>query len=198
MGKGAETRERIVDRAFRLAGRDGLEGLTIGALATELGLSKSGLFAHFRSKEELQIEVLREAAARFEATVTRPAFRAGRGLPRVKKIFENWLQWATDPGTPGGCLFMAASAELDDREGRPRDFLVASLKQLQEVVARSAQIAVEEGHFHRELDCEQFAFELYGIMLSFNHSKRLLREARPETRARTAFQRLVAFASAKA
>jgi AcrR family transcriptional regulator len=198
MTKGTETRDRILDRAFRLATRDGLEGVTLGTLASELGLSKSGLFAHFRSKEDLQIEILRTASARFEDAVLRPAFRAPRGLPRIKKLFDGWLQWLSDPALPGGCLFVAAATELDDKEGRPREHLVATLRQLHDALAKAAHLAVGEGQFRKDLDCEQFAFELYGIVLSYNQSKRLMRDARPEARARAAFQRLLAFAAAKA
>jgi AcrR family transcriptional regulator len=194
MSKGEETRERIVDRAFRLASRDGLDGLSIGGLAAELGLSKSGLFAHFGSKEELQIEVLKAAAARFEEVVLRPAFRAPRGEPRVRRIFENWLRWVSDPALPGGCLFITASAELDDREGRPRDFLVGALKQLADTLTRSARLAVEAGHFRPDLDCEQFAFELDALVLGYSQRRRLFRSQDAEARARASFERLLDFA----
>ncbi|HKV07988.1 MAG TPA: TetR/AcrR family transcriptional regulator, partial [Thermoanaerobaculia bacterium] len=93
MGKGAETRERIVEQALRLASRDGLEGLTIGSLSSELGLSKSGLFAHFGSKDELQLQVLRAAVERFEEAVVEPALAAPRGEPRLRSFFERWLAW---------------------------------------------------------------------------------------------------------
>ena len=191
MSKGEETRGRILDRAFRLATRDGLDGVSIGALASDLGLSKSGLFAHFGSKEDLQVEVLRVAASKFEEAVLRPAFKAPRGLPRIKKIMENWLRWTTDPALPGGCLFMAAATELDDREGRPRDFLVTSQKQLMASLAKAAQIAIAEGHFRSDLDCEQFAFEFDAIVFAFNHARRLLRDPQAEARARHAFRRLI-------
>jgi AcrR family transcriptional regulator len=194
MLKGAETRERILDRAFRLAGRDGLDGLTIGRLAEELGLSKSGLFAHFGSKEDLQVAVLQAASATFAEVVLRAAFKAPRGLPRVKKVFELWLRWVTDPGLPGGCIFVAAASELDDRPGRPRDVLVASQKQFLSAVEKAAQMAVDEGHLSPGLDCAQFAFELYGLMLGYNHAKRLLHDPKAETRARTAFERLLSTA----
>ena len=115
MSKGEATRERILDRAFLLAGRDGLEGLTIGALADELKLSKSGLFSHFGSKEELQVAVLDVASSRFTERVLLPAFKAARGLPRLERVFEQWIDWATDPKMPGGCIFQQANAELDDR-----------------------------------------------------------------------------------
>jgi len=193
--KGEETRERILDRAFRLASRDGLEGLSIGGLATDLGLSKSGLFAHFGSKEDLQVAVLEMAAAEFETAVMRPAFRAARGLPRLKKMFDLWLSWADDPGKPGGCVFMAASTELDDHEGRPREHLVETQKRLFAAIEKTAQLAVEEGHFRKDLDVEQLAFELYSILLGYNQRKRLLRAPDAGSRARTAFDRLVAWAS---
>jgi AcrR family transcriptional regulator len=191
VSKGEGTRDRILDRALRLASRDGLEGLSIGALALDLGLSKSGLFAHFGSKEDLQLAVLREAATRFENTVMRPAFQAPRGLPRVRRLFDNWLAWIGDPASPGGCVFLAAAAELDDREGRPRDFLVGSQKQLVASLAKSARLAVEEGHFAAHLDAEQFAFDLYALLLGCSHWKRLLRDPRAEARARAAFDRLI-------
>jgi AcrR family transcriptional regulator len=198
MSKGDATRERILERAFRLASRDGLEGLSIGGLAGELGLSKSGLFAHFGSKEELQVEVLRAAAARFEAQVMRPAFRASRGEPRVRAWFENWLQWIQDASSPGGCLFLAASTELDDKEGRPRDFLVGMQRQLLAALARAASLAIEAGHFRGDLDCDQFAFELYGVMLGHHHFRRLLRDPRADARTRAAFDHLLEAARSRA
>jgi AcrR family transcriptional regulator len=191
VSKGEQTRERILDRAFRLASRDGLEGLSIGMLAAELGLSKSGLFAHFGSKEELQVEVLRSAATRFEAQVMRPAFKAPRGEPRVRALFENWLSWVQDASSPGGCLFLAASTELDDKEGRPRDYLVGTQRQLLTSLARAARLAIEAGHFRADLDCDQFAFELYGLLLGYSHFRRLLRDPRSESRTRGAFDRLI-------
>src|SRR5688572_11771170 len=128
MSKGEQTRERIVDKAWQLASRDGLSGLSLGKLAGELGLSKSGLFAHFGSKEGLEVEVLKAAAERFTEQVLRPALSAPRGVARLRKLFKNWLSWANDPEQPGGCIFMAAAAELDDTEGPQRDFLVTAQK----------------------------------------------------------------------
>jgi AcrR family transcriptional regulator len=191
MSKGDDTRERILHRAFRMASRDGLEGLSIGGLATALAMSKSGLFAHFGSKEELQLEVLRAAARRFEDTVVRPAFRAPRGTPRIRHLLENWVRWANSPDAAGGCLVVTASVELDDRAGRPRDFLVAAQKQILDALARSAQMAIEVGHFRPDLDCRQFAFELYSLLLGYHHAKRLMRDANAETALRTGLERLL-------
>ena len=192
MSKGEQTRERIVDRAWRLASRDGLSGLSIGKLASDLGLSKSGLFAHFGSKEELEVEVLKAAAERFTEQVVRPALQAPRGVARLKKLFKGWMVWANDPAQPGGCVFMAAAAELDDGIGPQRDYLVAAQSGLRAMLAKAARIAVEEGELRRDLDCEQFAFEMQGVVLAYHHSKRLLRDPKAEAHAKGAFERLLA------
>jgi AcrR family transcriptional regulator len=191
LSKGEATRERILEMAARLAAREGLRGLSLSQLADSLGVSKSGLFAHFRSKEELQVETLRAFAVKFVEQVLKPAFARPRGLPRLRAAFERWLRWTVDPSFPGGCLFVAAATELDDCEGRARDFLVQSERELLGMIAQSARLAVEEGHFRADLDCDQFAFEQHAILLGFNHSRRLLREAKAERRARDAFEALV-------
>lgn len=191
MSKGEATRERILDRAFLLAGRDGLEGLTIGALAAELQLSKSGLFSHFGSKEELQVAVLDVASSRFTERVLLPAFKAPRGLPRLERIFEQWIDWMTDPKMPGGCIFQQANAELDDRQGRPHDVLLESQKNLEEALTKTVQLAVAEGHLGRNTDARQAAYELQGIMMALNLYLRLLKDRRAVERARLAFKRLV-------
>jgi AcrR family transcriptional regulator len=196
MSKGDITRERILDTAFRMASRQGLEGLSFGDLAGQLHCSKSGLFAHFPTKEDLQVQTLSAAARRFTESVLLPAFTKPRGLPRLRQVFENWMRWATDPGLPGGCIFVGAAAELDDREGRARDYLVGVQRQLLDTLAQSVRLAVEEGHFHGAVDCEQFAFEMQSILLGFNHLRRLLRDPKAERRARAAFERLIRTAEA--
>ena len=192
MSKGEATRERILDRAFLLAGRDGLEGLTIGALADELKLSKSGLFSHFGSKEELQVAVLDIASSRFTERVLLPSFKAPRGLPRLERIFEQWIEWMTDPKMPGGCIFQQANAELDDRQGRPHDVLLESQKNLVDTLIKTVQLAVAEGHLAADTDARQVAYELEGIMMAMNLYLRLLKDRRAVDRARLAFKRLVA------
>lgn len=191
MTKGDDTRERILDRAFLMAGVDGLEGVTIGGLADELGMSKSGLFAHFGSKEDLQVAVLEFASSRFTEAVLLPAFKAPRGLPRIERIFTQWIDWAGNPRHPGGCIFPQAISELDDREGRPHDVLVETQKNLIDALARSAQLAIDEGHFAKDCDPRQFAFELYSIILMLNAYRRLLKDKKAVERARAAFDRLV-------
>lgn len=175
-----------------MASRDGLGGLSIGRLATELGLSKSGLFAHFGSKEELEVEVLKAAAGQFSEQVMRPALQAPRGVARLRKMFKNWMAWVNDPGQPGGCIFLAAGAELDDSPGPQRDFLVAAQSALRATLAKAARLAVEEGELRRDLDCEQFAFELQGLVMAYQHSRRLLRDPKAEQHVKAAFERLLA------
>jgi AcrR family transcriptional regulator len=191
VSKGEQTRERILDKAWQLARREGLSGLSLGKLASELGLSKSGLFAHFGSKEGLEVELLKATADRFTQQVIRPALTAPRGVPRLRQLFENWMRWANDPEQPGGCVILAAAAELDDSEGPQRDFLVVTQTGLLAVLAKAARIAVDEGHLRAELDAEQFAFEMHGIVMAYHHARRLLRDAKAEARARSAFERLL-------
>lgn len=189
--RGEQTREAILTHALRLATRIGFEGLTIGRLAEDLDMSKSGLFAHFGSKEALQLEVLRMAGARMVDTVVKPALAAPRGEPRVRALFEHWLAWEQSPSLPGGCPFMAASFELDDRPGPVRDFVVQSLRDWMDTMAGAARIAVQEGHFRADVDCEQFAHECQGIGLAFVHASRLLRDPSARARAQSAFDALL-------
>src|SRR6185436_15708635 len=140
--KGQETRSRIVDTALGRASVVGIEGLTLGDLAASLELSKSGLFAHFRSKEALQIAVLEEAAERFRQTVVLPALRAPRGEPRIRALLERWVEWGKRE--PGGCILVAAGVELDDQPGPARDALVQTMRDLQSLLAQSVRLAVEE------------------------------------------------------
>src|SRR5262249_45071669 len=142
MGKGEATRQAILGQAAQVASRVGLEGVTIGRLADELELSKSGLFAHFQSKEALQIQTLRFAAELFVERVIRPALRAPRGEPRLRALFERWLDWARAASLEGGCLFVAAASELDDREGPVRDELVRQQRDWLELIANVARTGV--------------------------------------------------------
>lgn len=189
--KGADTRNAVLERAIALASRVGLGGLTIGTLADELNLSKSGLFGHFKSKEALQIQVLDHAAARFVEAVVRPALAQARGEPRVRSLFHRWLDWARSSPMPGGCLFVAAATELDDKEGPVRDRLEQLQREWLGVIATSFRKGIEEGHFPENADPDQFAHDLYGVMLAYHHAHRLLRDPKAEARARHAFQKLL-------
>jgi AcrR family transcriptional regulator len=191
VSKGQETRQAILGHALRLASQVGMEGLTIGRLADELGMSKSGLFAHFRSKDALQVEVLRTARERFVDGVVRPALAAPRGEPRVRALFERWLAWEHSPPLPGGCPFVAACFELDDRPGPARDFLVQTERDWLETLANVARTAVQEGHFRADLDAEQFAHDVLGITLAYVHAARLMGDPRARARADAAFEALL-------
>jgi AcrR family transcriptional regulator len=179
-----------------MASRLGLKGLTIGQLADELGLSKSGLFAHFQSKEALQLQTLRHAAELFVESVVRPALKAPRGEPRLRALFERWLTWAEADVLQGGCLFVAAATELDDLDGPVRDELVRQQRDWLELMANVARTGIGEGHFPKELDAEQVAYDLNGVMLAYHHARRLLRDPRAQERARHAFDSLVCAARA--
>ncbi|HTL33240.1 MAG TPA: TetR/AcrR family transcriptional regulator [Kofleriaceae bacterium] len=192
MSKGEETRQAILDKAFQLAAVNGLSGLSIGRLAEETGLSKSGLFAHFGSKEALDVAVVEEASRQFVQDVMVPALRQPRGEPRLRALFDGWLAWGD---RPGGCFFVGASAELDDRPGPPRDALIRAQKDWVDELAKAARIAIQEHHFGDHVDPDQFAFELYSLMLGAHLFMRFLREPKALARTKHAFERLVASAS---
>lgn len=196
MRKGDETRQEILDRAVRMASRVGLNGLTIGSLADELDLSKSGLFAHFQSKEALQVQTLQFAAQLFVDRVIRVGLKSPRGEPRLRALFGRWLEWAEAGTTHSGCLFVSAATELDDRDGPVREELVRQQRDWLELIASLVTAAVKEGHFRPGLDAEQFAHDMHGVMLAYHHARRLLRDPRAEERARRAFDALLAAARA--
>ena len=192
MRKGQRTRADILGQAVAVASEYGLEGLTIGSLADRLGMSKSGLFAHFGSKEDLQLETLKIARERFERVVFSPALATPRGLPRLRELFRRWLAWADDPAMPGGCVIIGATIEYDDRPGPVRDALVASQQDLRRFLARAVELAVEEGHLRPDTDLQQFAFELFAIVYAAHHDRRLLRDPSVGQHATAAFEALVA------
>jgi len=192
--KGEETRQAILRQAVRLGSTIGLSGLTIGRLAEDLHLSKSGVFSHFHSKEALQTDTVRFAAASFLEAVIRPALQAPRGEARVRALFEHWLDWPKRDPLRGGCFFVAAATELDDRPGTLRDLLVELQSGWLDVLARTVRFAVEKGDFHPGVDPEQFAHDMYGVMLAFHHASRLLADEKAEARARKSFEGLLAAA----
>jgi AcrR family transcriptional regulator len=188
MGKGEQTRTAILGRALELSRTVGLEGVTIGGLAEALNLSKSGLFAHFQSKEKLQLEILEYAAAQVTELVFVPALKKPRGIPRIHALFDHWLVWG---GKPGGCPFIHAAVEFDDQPGPVRDQLLATQKQLIDALRKSAQIAKDDGQFQKNVDTEQFAYEFHGILLAYHYNARLLRDRHAELRARKALDALI-------
>lgn len=188
--KGEETRATILDRALDIASLGGLESLTIGSLADALGMSKSGLFAHFGAKSELQIAVLRRASERFIATVMVPALKRPRGEPRARAVFDGWLAWDRD-AFPGGCPLDSAIHAYDDVEGPIRDFVVDAQRQSYDALAQVARNAVESKAFRDDLDPRAFAFEVLNILGGYRRHARLFREPDAEALARYAFEDLM-------
>ena len=194
MRKGEMTRAAILDAALALASHSGLEGLSIGALAEVTGMSKSGVFAHFGSREELQISVVREYHRKFEEEVFRPALALPRGLPRLRTLFDNWVR-RVSLEIDSGCIYISGAVEFDDRPGPVRDALVAMVQTWQQALDRAIRAAVDEGHLRADTDAGQLLFEMHGLILALHHDARFLRHAGAEERARAAFARLVAHAS---
>lgn len=187
MRKGDLTRTAILDEALQTASRVGFTGLSIGKLAEQTEMSKSGLFAHFKSMDQLQLQVLQRARERFVDSVVRPALATARGEQRVRALFTRWLDWS-NTALVGGCIFVAASVELDDRPGELRDALVQAERDWLELLANVAATAVTEGEFAADLDTEQFAFEVHAIMLGHHYASRLLRDERALSMTQRAFE----------
>jgi AcrR family transcriptional regulator len=194
VGKGEQTRQTVLAQAADMAARQGLSTLTIGELATRTRLSKSGLFAHFQSKEALQLAVLAYARDRFTDEVIRPATRTPRGEPRVRALFEHWLEISRQVNAE--CLFVSASAEFDDQPGPVRDQLVRDHRDCADSIIQVFRTGVSEGDFREDADAGQFAYDLHSIMLGFFHAHRLLGDPRAPERVRRSFEALLAAARA--
>ena len=166
--KGERTRQSILERAVDLASLEGLEGLTIGRLADELGMSKSGLFAHFGSKEELQLATIEAAKERFVSEIFRPALREERGYPRLMAICRSWIDYVRRGVFPGGCFFAAASFEFDGRPGAVRDAVVRAMDDWIGALEKAVTMAQTEGHIDPAVDPKQLAFELNALFFGAN------------------------------
>lgn len=189
--KGEQTRTAILDEALKTASKLGLEGLTIGSLAEATGMSKSGLFAHFGSREDLQLAVLDYAAQRYGELVFVPVLKIERGLPRLRALFERWLDWTIESGLPGGCIMISAAIEYDDRPGPIRDAAIANQHRGNAITQKAVRLAIEEGHLRPETDPEQISFEMLGIVLATHNHRRLLSDKEARKRALTAFEELI-------
>jgi AcrR family transcriptional regulator len=186
--RGAKTRRQILDLAVDLASVEGLRGLSIGGLATRLGMSKSGLFASFGSKEELQLATIEHASQIFINAVVRNAMMAPRGLPRLWALCDSWVDYAGRKVFRGGCFFAAASAEFDSHPGPIRDRLAALMKDWLTTLEVAARKAQEAGHLKAEADPTQLAFEIHSLCLGANWAFQLHRDPAALDRARTAIQ----------
>ena len=189
--KGEQTRTAILDEALRIASKLGLEGLTIGSLADATGMSKSGLFAHFGSREDLQLAVLEHAAQLYGEKVFIPVLKIERGLPRLRALFERWLDWTLESGLPGGCIMISAAIEYDDRPGPIRDAAIANQHRGNAITQKAIRLAIEEGHLSPDTDPEQISFEMLGIVLASHNHRRLLGDKEARKRALTAFDQLI-------
>jgi AcrR family transcriptional regulator len=186
--KGQQTRAAILDAALGLASHMGLEGLSIGALADVTQMSKSGVFAHFGSREELQISVIREYHARFEEEVFFPAIREPRGLPRLRALFERWIR-RVSVELDSGCIYISGAVEFDDRPGPVRDALAGMVRTWHATLERAIRLSIEQGHLRPETDPTQMLFELHGLILALHHDARFLRIPGALDRARAGFER---------
>ena len=190
MQKGQQTRAAILDAALGLASHMGLEGLSIGALAEVTQMSKSGVFAHFGSREELQISVIREYHSRFEEEVFFPSIREPRGLPRLDALFERWIR-RVSVELDSGCIYISGAVEFDDRPGPVRDALVSMVRAWHAALERAIDGAVEAGHLRADTDAGQMLFEIHGLILALHHDARFLRNDGVLERARVGFDRVV-------
>ncbi|MDH4052259.1 MAG: TetR/AcrR family transcriptional regulator [Rubrivivax sp.] len=189
--KGQQTRAAILDAALGLASHMGLEGLSIGALAEVMGMSKSGVFAHFGSREELQISVIREYHARFEDEVFFPSMKEARGLPRLRALFERWVR-RVSMELDSGCIYISGAVEFDDRPGPVRDALASMVRDWHAALERSIVMAIQAGHLRADTDPRQMLFEIHGLILSLHHDARFLRLPGALDRAHVAFDRMLA------
>jgi AcrR family transcriptional regulator len=187
-----QTRAAILDAALELASRKGLEGLSIGFLAEITQMSKSGVFSHFGSREELQISVVREYHRRFEDEVFSPALQMPRGLPRLVVLFDRWVNRVAAE-IDSGCLFISGAVEFDDRPGPVREALVATVMAWHSALERSIRLAQSEGHLRADIDAAQMLFEMHGLILALHHDARFLRRPHSVAHTRLAFERLVNF-----
>lgn len=188
--KGRQTRSAILDAALLLAAQKGLEGLSMGTLAEALHMSKSGVFAHFGSREALQLAVIREYNDRFAVEVFQPALREPRGLPRLHSLFQRWVRRVSDE-IDSGCLYISGAVEFDDRPGPVRDALVAMVQAWQQALQRAIDLSIQVGHLQPDTESRQLLFEVHGLVLALHHDARFLRQANVLQRAQVAFERVV-------
>jgi AcrR family transcriptional regulator len=189
--KGERTRAAILDAALRIVSSSGLDGLTIGTLADATGMSKSGLFAHFGSREELLLAVLAHGQAEFTEVVFQPAMLKPRGLERLRAMFINWLDWTESAELPGGCPMIGGASEFDDKPGPVRDMLAGGQRTWIETLKRTVRQAIEEKQLPADTDPEQIVFEMFGIALVVHHHRRLLGYPKARARALAALDKLL-------
>lgn len=162
--KAVDTKQNILESGLKLVRKFGFEAISIGDLAKDVGMSKSGLFAHFKSKEALQIMLLDHAAQNFTLKVIKPALKVERGLPRLKALIKNLKSWSYE-SSDGNCPILGAVLEYDGRPGVVFDRVKMHIEQLIKSITRACDLCVEEGHFRENIDTHQVAFEIYSLIL---------------------------------
>lgn len=189
MSKGEDTKRTILSKGLSMASTLGLDLVSIGSLAKATNMSKSGLFAHFQSKENLQVEILKHAGDVFSERIVVPALRNPAGIPRIKALVANWNQWTSR--LKGGCIFVSASSDFTDRPGKVRDFLLQQQEDWLDCLRRIAQSAIQAGDFREDIDCDQFAFDLYSLLLGFHLYHNLLESEETLKRQEKALEQLL-------
>jgi AcrR family transcriptional regulator len=192
---GERSRSAILHEAARLATVEGIDGLSIGRLAAAVGMSKSGLFAHFRSKEELQLATIDTAGALFAQYVVEPALAAPTGIERLRQLAENFLRHVEGDAFPGGCFFASVAAELDTRPGPVHDVAIEFVAEWGALLEAAVRDAVAEGAIDPSEDPEQLAFELDSYLLLANAQFVISGDSEPMERARVAVERRLATAT---
>lgn len=185
------TRTAIVGAAMKLALTEGLEAITLQAVASELGLSKSGVFSRVGSREALQKAVIEEYGRSFLADVFVPAMQKPKGLPRLNEIVARWVARTRDVEAQQGCLYMAGAFEFDDREGELRDLLLEGVTRWRAALRRTVQQAIETGELQRDTEPAQLAGEINGILMSLLHDARFMRDPHAAERTTQTWQRLL-------
>ena len=189
MRRGEDTREAILKMGLDMASLVGLENVTIGTLAVETNMSKSGLFAHFRSKENLQVAILKHAGEDFTNKVIIPALKTPRGIERIRTVVEKWIEYSSQ--ISGGCIFVTASTEYSDRQGTVRDVLLKQQNDWIDSLKKMAISAVKSGEFRENIDAEQFAFDLYSMLLGYHYYHRLLKDRDIQKKHKQALENLL-------
>lgn len=189
MTKGEDTKHTILDAGLKMATQLSLESVTIGNLAKTTRMSKSGLFAHFQSKENLQVEILKHAGQLFAEGVIIPALMEEAGVPRIKALVDNWISWSTR--MTGGCIFVSSSTEFSERPGKVRDFIMTQQESWIDSLRRIARSAIRVGDFRENIDCDQFAFEMYSLLLGFHYYDKLLSSEETRKRQAIALEKLL-------
>ncbi len=193
--KGEKTRQEILKTSVDIASAEGLEGLTIGRLATDLGLSKSGLFAHFGSKEDLQIATVQTAAEIFVAEIVEPTEDDENGLVKLYAMLEAWISYIERSVFRGGCFFFAVSAEMDDRPGKVRDFIAELTKSWVVKLESEAKLAIRLGELETDCDVELLIFQLHGFVQESNWFYRLHNDEKAFVRGRKSILQILKFSA---